>query len=67
VQRLAQTVPAPAPIPTQAPAASTMQTVPAEPVAQPQPDNSQPVSLGEYARRLREKKQHSGSGSGTNW
>lgn len=50
-----QPTPQPVPTPTQPVAAA--QPRPAPPVAQSQPENSQPISLGEYARRLREKKQ----------
>jgi opacity protein-like surface antigen len=48
------------------PATAPTPVAPVQQVVQAQPDQSQPVSLGEYARRLREKKQHSGSGSGSN-
>ena len=42
-----------------APAASSYSTTPAPVVrAQPEPQQAAPLSLGEYARRLREKKQH---------
>lgn len=58
---------APAPIPAPAPAAVATPVAPAQQVAQAQPDQSQPVSLGEYARRLREKKQHSSGSGSSNW
>lgn len=68
----------PAPVSTPVPAAAAIPVVPAQQVAptpvapvqqavQAQPDQSQPVSLGEYARRLREKKQHSSGSGSSNW
>lgn len=59
--------PAPVPAPAPAPAAVPTPVAPVQQVAQGQPDQSQPVSLGEYARRLREKKQHSSGSGSSNW
>lgn len=58
--------------PVMAQAVVTQPATTTAPAAQPQfaqaaAQDSQPLSLGEYARRLREKKQHSGSGSASNW
>lgn len=49
--------PTPQPAPTPAPRVAAVTPRPVPQVAESQPDSSQPISLGEYARRLREKKQ----------
>jgi len=51
-----QSMPKPIPAPAQPVVAVQPRPVPPQ-VAQSQPESSQPISLGEYARRLREKKQ----------
>lgn len=47
----------PQPVPPAQPAAALSTPPPVNQVAQSEPQPSQPISLGEYARRLREKKQ----------
>jgi len=55
--------PRPQPVPTPTQPVAAAQPRPAPQVAQSQPETSQPISLGEYARRLREKKQQQQSAS----
>jgi len=51
-----QSMPKPVPAPAQ-PVAAVQPRPASQQVAESQPESSQPISLGEYARRLREKKQ----------
>jgi opacity protein-like surface antigen len=55
--------PTPQPVPTRTQPVAAAQPRPLPQVAQSQPETSQPISLGEYARRLREKKQQQQSAS----